>query len=457
MDRIAIIGGGISGLSLAYLAKRTKPSLDIIVLEAEARLGGKIWTDKADGFLCESGVNGFLNNKPRTLELASELALTPLKSSDSARKRYIFSDGRLHLLPESPPAFFKSNLLSPWGRIRILYEIFAPKSEKEDESLAEFGRRRLGKEAFEKLIDPMASGIYAGDPEALSLKSCFPRIRNLEMEYGSLIRALIKLQRKAKREGKTAPGAGPGGVLTSFYDGMETLITALKDFIGTGVRQKSRVKSIEKSGHRYALILEDGSIIESDIVVLATPAHASSEIMRGFDPALSRILAEIPYPPVSVVCVGYRKERLGNSLDGFGFLVPFREGRKVLGTLWDSSIFPNRAPDGYVLLRSMVGGSRAASLATLNENRLTDTVTGELREIMGIRVQPDFTRVYVHEKAIPQYILGHEGRLKAIDDLLLKYKGLYLTGNAYRGISVNDCIENSYRLLAEITSYIKTK
>ena len=457
MDRIIIVGGGISGLSLAYLLRKQDPSQDLVVLEAGERLGGKIWTDRADGFLCEGGVNGFLNNKPRTLELAASLSLSPVKSNDAARKRFIFSGGKLHPLPESPSAFFKSDLLSVWGRLRIMYEMFAPRGANPDESLAEFGRRRLGKEAFEKLIDPMASGIYAGDPEALSLKSCFPRINQLETEYGSLIRALIRLQIKAKKEGRTGPGPGPGGVLTSFFDGMETFILALRDSLDERVRSRSKVTSLVKNGGRYTAHLQDGSSLESDCVVMASPAHATSEILRDFDHSLYRTLSEIPYPTVSVVCVGYKKEKIGRSLDGFGFLVPFREGRRILGTLWDSSIFPNRAPEGHVLLRSMLGGARASQVAMQDENKLIDTVMAELGDIMGIRVQPDFARVYVHEKAIPQYTIGHQGRLETLERLLARYKGLYLAGNSYRGISVNDCIENSYRLAGELTAGIKTK
>ncbi|HWR58415.1 MAG TPA: protoporphyrinogen oxidase [Thermodesulfovibrionales bacterium] len=457
MNRIIIIGGGISGLTLGYLLCRQAPDLDVVIFEAEKRPGGKIWSDKVEGFLCEGGVNGFLNNKPKTLELAADLLLTPLKSSDAARKRFIFSGGLLHSLPESPPAFFRSNLLSPWGRIRIVYEMFAPKGTKEDESLAEFGRRRLGKEAFEKLIDPMASGIYAGDPEALSLKSCFPRINELETGYGSLIRALIKLKKKAKKEGRAAPGAGPGGVLTSFYDGMEAFILALRTSLGERVRSGSRVLSLSRNSHVYTVHLQNGLDMTSDVVVLAAPAHSASVILKDFDEGLSQMLSEIPYPPVSVVCTGYKKERIGRDLDGFGFLVPFREGRRILGTLWDSSIFPNRAPEGYVLLRTMLGGARSSAIAVQSENRLVDIVTGELNDIMGIKVQPDFAKVYFHEKAIPQYNLGHQKRLKLMDDIVVKYKGLYLSGNAYKGISVNDCIENSYRLATEIVADKKNR
>jgi len=455
MDRIIITGGGISGLSLAYLLAKRNPSLDLIVLEAENRAGGKIWTDRADGFLCETGVNGFLDNRPRTIELAMDLSLNPLRGSESSRRRFIFSGGRLHLIPESPAAFLRSDLLSLRGRMRIICEPFVPGGRDEDESLARFARRRLGREAYEKLIDPMASGIYAGDPERLSLKSCFPRIYELERSYGSLIRALIRLQIKARREGRPAPGPGPGGVLTSFYDGMETLVSALKGFLGERVRTSAKVISLDRRGGYYSVYLSDGSVIDSDIVVVATPAYAASEILKEFDRPLSQVLSEIHYPSVSVVSMGYRREKIRGGLDGFGFLVPFREGRRILGTLWDSSIFPNRAPDGYALLRSMVGGARASDMAMQDKDRLTDIVMDELSEIMGIKGQPDFVRVYVHDRAIPQYTIGHDERLKIMEGLLVKYKGLYLTGNAYRGIGVNDCIENSHRLAMRIMAEAK--
>lgn len=450
MGRLIIVGGGISGLSIAYAILERGPSTELLVFEAEKRAGGKIWTERANGFLCEGGVNGFLDNKPKTIELASKLRIEPLRSNDAARRRFIYSEGKLHLLPESPTAFFISNLLSFPGKLRILYEIFAPKGEKEDESLADFARRRLGKEAYEKLIDPMASGIYAGDPETLSLKSCFPRIHEIEKNYGSLIRALVKLQIQAKKSGKTMPGPGPGGVLTSFYDGMETMIDSLKNFLGDRIRLDSRVTGIGKKGGTYAVHLFDGSKVEAENVVIASPAYAASEMLSDFDRSLSSTLSEIPYPSLSVVCLGYRKDKVNNSLEGFGFLVPNRERRRLLGTLWDSSIFPNRAPEGYVLIRSMLGGARASELAMREDDRLIDIVIAELRDMMGIGAEPDFYKVYRHERAIPQYIVGHQSKLKKIDETLMKHRGLYITGNAYRGIGVNDCIENSYKLAERI-------
>ncbi|MEW6163039.1 MAG: protoporphyrinogen oxidase [Nitrospirota bacterium] len=447
--RLIIVGGGISGLSLAYFLIETNPSSDILIFESERRAGGKIWTDRVGGFLCEGGVNGFLDNRPKTLELATKLGLTPLRSNDAARKRYIFSEGKLHILPESPLSFFSSNLLSLYGRMRILYEIFVSKGRKDDETLADFAKRRLGIEAYERLIDPMASGIYAGDPETMSLKSCFPRIYELEKRYGSLIKALIKLRKEAKTSGKKV-GLGPGGVLTSFYDGMEVFIKALENHLGERLKTESRVVSIDKKGDNYIVFLSDNSRFEAEGVVIATPAHASSEMVKDFNRNLSLILKEIPYPPISVVCLGYMRDRIKQPLDGFGFLVPKREGRKVLGTLWDSSIFPNRAPEGYVLFRSMVGGARSSELALQDENRLMEMVMDVLRDAMDIRAQPDFVKVYTHEKGIPQYLLGHERRLEAIDKIVSGYRGLYITGNSYRGVGVNDCIENSYMLAERI-------
>ncbi len=456
--KIIIVGAGISGLSTAYALLERDPGLELMVYESSERPGGKIRTDKTpEGFLCESGVPGFLDNKPKTLELSSGLELSLLRSFDTSRKRYIYSEGRLQRLPESPPDFFKSSLLSLPGRLRILYEIFAPLGKKSDETLAEFATRRLGREAFEKLIDPMASGIYAGDATKLSLKSCFPRIHEIEAQYGSLIKGLIKLQAKAKKEKKTdKPSAAPGGKLTSFADGMQVLISALAIRLGDRLKISMPVASISRSKERYAVHTANGYSEEADQVILAAPAHAQAEILRDIAPEISHMLVEIPYPPVSVCSLAYRKDKMRHDLDGFGFLIPSKENRKVLGTLWETSIFPNRAPEGYVLLRSMVGGARNSNLAMLPDEQVIDLVRAELKDIMNLDADPDFARVYRHEKAIPQYVVGHAACLEEIEKTLIKkYPGLILTGNAYKGVSLNDCVTNAYgtaeKLLFNIT------
>ncbi len=451
MGRIAIIGGGISGLSLAHFLIERDPELEVTVFESEKRPGGKIWTDRAEGFLCEWGVNGFLDNRPMTLALSEKLALSPLRSNDASRKRFIFSEGMLHRLPESPPAFLTSRLLSLPGKLRVMAEAIVPGNAKEEETLAEFARRRLGTEAYQKLIDPMASGIYAGNPETLSLRACFPKVYDLEKKYGGLIRGMLKLQKEKKRQGsKDKVGAGPGGVLTSYYNGMGELIHTLKERLGDRLRLGYRGVALDRKGKVYIQHFSDGSSFEADAVVVASPAYAAAEILRNFDKKLWAMVSEIPYPSLSVACFGYRKEKISADLTAFGYLIPSREKRKILGTLYDSSIFPNRAPEGYVLLRSMVGGARASDLAMEQEPRLTDMIRKELADIIGITADPDFVRIYRHEMAIPQYTVGHVERLRNMDAALGKHRGLFLTGNAYRGIGVNDCIESSAKLSEKI-------
>jgi len=451
MEKIVIVGGGVSGLSLAYFILRKDPSADVTVFESEQRLGGKIWTELDSGFLCEGGVNGFLDNRPRTLELSAMLGLSPLRSNDASRRRFIFSDRKLQRLPESPPAFLTSGLLSIAGRLRVMAEPFIKGDAKEEETLAAFARRRLGREAYEKLIDPMASGIYAGNPETLSLRACFSKVYDLEKNYGGLIRGMLSLQKARKKAGAGEKvGAGPGGVLTSFYGGMAEMVAAMKKELGQRIRTGYKAVSVEKTGHGYNLFFADGSSMEAGSVILAAPAYATAEVLKGLDISLSRTISAIPYPALSVVCLGYKKEKIQSSLDGFGFLIPSREKRQILGTLWDSSIFPNRAPEGYVLLRSMVGGARASSLARENDQKIMSSVRSEIADIMGINASPDFARVYRHEMAIPQYNVGHRDRLAEIDSILVKYPDLYITGNAFRGIGVNDCIENSWNLAETI-------
>jgi oxygen-dependent protoporphyrinogen oxidase len=295
----------------------------------------------------------------------------------------------------------------------------------------------------------MASGIYAGDPNAMSLKSCFRKVYDLEQNYGSLIKGMMKLQTQAKKTGRKV-GAGPGGVLTSFYNGMESMIQALTTFLGERLKTGAKVISVDKSKNRFTVSCAGGEVFDADAVVIASPAHEAKDMVMSLDKALSSVLGEIYYPSVSVVCLGYKRDKIRYPLDGFGFLIPNREGRKILGTLWDSSIFPNRAPEGFVLLRSMLGGARMSDLALMDRDKLINLVMGELKDIMGIDVQPDFGQVYTHKKGIPQYTPGHEKRLERISEIMKRFKGMYITGNAYRGIGVNDCIENSYALALRI-------
>jgi oxygen-dependent protoporphyrinogen oxidase len=419
-----------------------------MVFESANRTGGKVWTELTpEGYACEWGVNGFLNNKPKTLELAADLGLRAQVGDESANKRYVYRHGALHALPESPPAFLTSRLMSLPGRLRVMCEPLVPRGKLEDETLADFARRRLGAEARDALIDPMASGVFAGDPAQMSLRSCFPRIHEIEAEFGSLIRGMIRLQIRAKKEGKgKGPGPGPGGKLTSFAHGMSEMTDALTVLYAARIRLSAPVSSIDRQGNRFVVHLKDGRQEEADEVLLAAPAYAQADRLAEIAPAISGHLRDIQYPALNVICLGYDQQRLGDHLDGFGFLVPSTEQRGILGTVVDSNVFPNRAPEGKVLFRTMVGGARASEKARLPEDALMDLVRGELRDILGITVDPDFGKAFLHERAIPQYPLGHARRLEAIDSELLRIPGLHLTGNAYRGVSLNDCIENAWRV-----------
>jgi len=445
--KICIVGAGISGLATAQAVLARKPDADIIIYEADQRVGGKVWTEiSPEGYLCEGGVNGFLNKIPRTLELCEEVGVRPVSADPAAEKRYVFSRGELHKLPEKPPEFLFSRLLSVPGRLRVMYELFAGGTDNPDETLAEFGTRRLGREAFERLIDPMASGVFAGDATKMSVKSCFPRIKEVEAEYGSLIRGLIKLQMKARKVGKKdKPGPGPGGRLTSFSHGMSALTDTMAAMLGTRIHTNSPVAGISRNNNLYTLHMADGRDEETDVLVLAVPAFAQAGILQEYEPELAGLLSGIGYPALSVVCLGYREDRIAPYLDGFGFLVPSGEQRSILGTIIDSNVFPGRAPEGHALFRTMVGGARTPQLAELPDDQLLDRVRSDLKDITGLAAEPEFARIFRHEKAIPQYVVGHAARLEAIDRVLEKHPGLVLTGNAFRGVSLNDCVVNAWK------------
>ncbi len=466
MTKVAVIGGGISGLSTAFAVERLAEAaglpVETLVLEKEEVPGGKIRTSREEGFLCEWGPNGFLDNKPMTLELCEALGIKDrlLRSDDNARKRFIYSEGVLHRLPENGPAFLKSKLISWPGKARLACEPFiAAKRGGEDETLADFARRRLGQEALDKLIAPMVSGIFAGDPETMSLKSCFPRIEELEREYGGLVRAMVRLAKKKRaeiREGKAvASAAGPGGILTSFRDGIQELSDRNAAALIGAVRTGAEVETIRRRDGRYELRLLDGTVEEADVVVSAAPAHALTAMVKGLDADLSALLADIPYSPMNVVCFGYERERIGRDLDGFGYLIPKKEGRRILGTLWDSSIFPNRAPQGKVLLRSMMGGATNPEAVRLGDAEVTKAVRDDLRAIMGIEAEPDFVRIFRHQEAIPQYRVGHGRRLEAIEERLQTLPGFYVTGNAFFGVGLNDCVNASNRLAERVMGFLK--
>ena len=466
MKTAIIIGGGISGLSTAWLLHRQAQAagiqLKITLLEKEQQVGGKIRTIRDNGFTCEWGPNGFLDNKPQTLELCRALGIEDRlhRSNDNARKRFIYSDGALHRLPENGPSFLKSKLISWPGKLRLAAEPFAPAAPAGiDETLADFARRRLGQEALDKLIGPMVSGIFAGNPETMSLKSCFPRIAELESEYGGLIMAMIKLAGKKRREqaqGKVvASAAGPGGTLTSFREGIQYLTDTMRDQLGDCIRSGCEAQAIHAENGAYRIETASCGSLAADLVILAAPSYVAADLLKPLDQAMVSLLGQIPYASLSVICCGYERERIAHSLDGFGYLITRKEGRTTLGTLWDSSMFENRAPQGKVLLRSMAGGACLPELIDIPDGLLLSRVQDDLRQIMGIEAEPDFVRIFRHNQAIPQYIAGHGDRLAHLEGLAANHPGLLLTGNAFRGVGLNDCVASSHLTVERALTFLQ--
>jgi len=473
MTEIVVVGGGFSGLATAFRimegAEKEGLDIDLTVLEGSRRLGGKVWTEKTEGYSIEWGVNGFLDNKPWTLELCDALGIRDrlMPSNDRARKRYIYAYGKLHLLASSPLGFFKSGVLSLKGRLRVLREPFTKPPEAGDETVASFVERHIGREALRNLVGPMVSGVFAWDPYRLSLKSAFPIMAQLEQEGGgSLIKAMIRRMKKAKqmrKEGKAgAKGGpmGPGGTLTSFPEGMQFIIDILEEKLGDAIVTGRRVTRVGMSPEgRYTVHYQDqeGSTgsLGADVVVMAAPAYACAEVLSGLDEEIKGILEEIPYPPLAVVALGYSKEEIGHDLEGFGFLVPHEEGRTILGCLWDSSMYDHRAPEGKVLLRCMVGGARRPETADLLDQDMIEAVKKDLREIMGVQAEPEMVKIARHGKAIPQYNVGHSEKLERLEARLKEHPGLFLAGNSYTGIGINDCSRVAAETGEKVVRYLK--
>jgi len=447
--RVLVLGGGISGLATAFHLRTLHPDAppEVTVLEAADRAGGKIRTDTDGGCVRERGPNGFLDNAPETLDLVRALGLEARlrRASAEAANRYLFLRGGLWKLPGSQGEFLASRMLSLRAKLRILWEPFAAKApEGVDESVFDFAKRRIGEEPARVLVGAMVGGVFAGDAKRLSLRSAFPAMHAMEREHGSLIRAMIAKRRAARKAG-TAGGSpfGPGGTLTTFDGGMQVLPDALAARLGAAVRTGRRALEVRRTGGLWRVACEGGERFEAESLVCAAPAPDAAALLGGLDPRFRDLLTRIAMAPVVVVTLLYPEEAAPKAKAGFGFLVPAGEDARVLGVLWDSTVFEGRAPAGKVLLRAMLGGARSPEVAALDDGAIVEVVREDLRRTMDITAPPEETRVHNWRQGIPQYEPGHGARLERLEALRADHPGLFLTGNSYRGISMNNCLKDA--------------
>lgn len=462
---VVVIGGGIAGLSAAYhlLEKATEEGIPIktTVLEAEPRWGGKILTERLDGFVIEGGPDTFLATKPWGVALCRKLGLQARLHGTNPKQKntYVMRRGKLTPLPEGlmmmvPSRFgpmIRSGLLTWPQKVRMgLDFLIPPHSMNGDESLGQFVSRRLGRAVYERLIEPLMSGIYAGDGDQLSLKSTFPILRDMELKHGGLIKgALAMRMQRAKHAG---PSGGSRSMFLTPTTGLAEMVEALVAYLeagGADLRNSSPVHSITRTPNGFQVALGDGSLFEADGVILAAPAFAAGELLAGLDPQLAGELIAIDYISTSTISMGYRLEDVPRPLDGYGYVIPRREGRKALACTWTSTKFPHRAPEGYALVRVFAGRAGQEEIPW-DEAGLLQLAREEVRLTLGITAQPLLQRVYRWEKAMPQYNLGYPERLERIESCLERWPGLALAGNGYRGIGVPDCIHSGEKAAEKI-------
>ncbi len=476
---IGIIGGGISGLTAAFLLK--KKGFEVTLFEKSERVGGNIQSVEIDGFLVEYAPNSLLKS-PRLVDLIKALNLEAevLAANAANKKRYVLRDGKLKSLPMTIAKMAASDYFSASAKLRLLKEPFVRSKSSETESVAGFFERRLGREIVERAADPFIAGIYAGNPENLSIKAAFPRLYELEKTHGSLL--LGALRSKAEKAPKDFPRT------FTFKDGVQTLTDAFAESLGENVKTNTEVSKIKKlSDGKWLVSTErrhlDGSECESandftgqkvltpdsedavkmtafqqdifDDLIISTPAEPAAKLINDLDADLSARLANIYYPPVAMVFSGVKKDSLKQNLDGFGFLIPSSERRRILGTIWNSAVFENRAPVGYHLLTTFVGGARNPEIFEKSDDEISEIVFEELGEILGLRAKPDFRHIKRWRKAIPQYEIGYEKIEAAIGNFENKNKGIYFCSNFYKGISVGDCVKNAYQTADEIEKLLE--
>jgi len=464
MPKVIIIGGGIAGLAAAVHlktgAKAYDKTMDVLLLERNNRIGGKILTEKIGPYLIEGGPDSFLPEKVWSVNLAKHLGLEPdmLPSNDEHKGTFIFSNSRLHSLPEGvmlmvPTSFWpmaKSSLITWPGKIRMGMEVFIPKrKERDDESLASFVTRRLGRECLEKIAEPLVAGIHTSNPDNMSVLATFPRFVQMEQKSGSLINGMIAAMKTRTHASHNAPppitGATKLTFSMSFKNGMQELSQACADHIGKeSIRMNAAVRAVEPKGKGYAVILDSGEALDADYVMLASSAYDSAEMIKGMDETLALQMNKIEWSSSGTVSLAFRKEDVTVPLKGFGFIIPRVEGRRINASTYTSIKWSFRAPDDMVLIRVFLGGGHHEELVfDLDDTGMVKMVMEELDTVLGLKANPQFSKVYRWRKGMPKYTVGHLERIAQIDRTLATHPGLHLIGCSYKGIGIGDCVHEA--------------
>jgi protoporphyrinogen/coproporphyrinogen III oxidase len=470
--RVCIVGGGVSGLAAAHrlveLQSQDNP-FEVVLLEASNRLGGAVRTHRREGFLIEGGPDSFISEKPEALNLARRVGLAErlINTNEQHRRSFVVRGGRLRPTPEGFQLLAPSRMLPflttdifTWrGKARMALDLLLPRRKgangRDDESLAAFVRRRFGREALERMAQPMVGGIYTADPEVLSLRATMPRFLEMEWRDRSLILSMWKAGRRAGSEARHGRGASGArySLFLSFDEGTQALTDALAARLPyASVRLNTKVTSLRPEGQerRWTLTTDAGQTFEADAVCLALPAYAAARLLRETEDGLADELDAIPYASTATVNLAYRRADIPHPLDGFGFVVPFVERRATLACTFSSVKFPSRAPVGHALLRAFVGGALQPDMFGLDEEGMTAAVRRDLRDLLGVEAPPIFAHVEKWPRSMAQYHLGHTARVARIRQLIGRLPALALCGNAFEGAGLPDCVRSGESAAAHL-------
>lgn len=471
--RVAVIGGGISGLSAAHrlleLSRENNQPVDVTLFDAGDRVGGILKTESINGFLVEQASDSFITNKPWAVNLCERLGLADelIPTESTYRRSLVLRKGRPVPVPEgfmllSPAKVWpvlRSPIFSPWGKLRMGLEYFVPRkansqnSHGDDESLAAFVRRRFGREALERLVQPLVGGIYTSDPEKLSLAATMPRFLNMEREHRSLIAASRQQIQKKSIEGSGARY----GLFAAPKHGVSQIVAALEKVLtrDATIRLQTEVQSLRRvpgnhGNNTWELKLNNGQQQQFDAVIVTLRSYQAADLLRSTDESLANCLNKIEYASSAIVVGGYNIADFDHPLDAFGLVIPAIEKRKVLAVSFGSRKFAERAPAGKILLRTFVGGAMQPDLFQHDDDQLKQIVQQELQQILGFRGTPEFEIVARYKRAMPQYHLGHVDRVDEIFKHVDKQSGLAIAGNAYRGVGIPDCVHSGEQAAASV-------